>query len=1559
MQRSSPHVLKMKMLVVTFVALFVCATAAQAYDPPIGIPAPPFGIDEDVSMYDNDSYDFGSGPVAYPDAGNGPYTHYVDNTHPNATDTSNPYGTPTTPRMSLIVGNSETFAAGSVIEVHGGPYEFAATWRNITSQGTSTRPVFIRGTDPGNLVQIRQDAAQSGALRVQFYGSYMIIENLEFTGECVPQLKDGTDHLSIRSCEVDNEGSYMGYGAAISNGGDYNVVYNNYIHHNERALDVDCHGTTTGSGTSYFWVLENEISFNSGDSFQAAHLAAVAPHHVYIGRNVMHDDRENAVDLKTIDDVVVSENIMYNYTTSATSSGDAVVIGSNGYSEQYGPLRSWFLFNEIYNAQTGMRVEGAEDCWIIGNTFYDIEGDGIQFDIDSDSDNVNFIANTISSVGGDGIHHHWKSGATNLRILSNIISDVGDAHIEISAAMLTAFTIEYNLFYQNGNDIYADLGNTNYYTQSASTLNAISGWANNVVGDPDFVDAVSFDFHLDSASAAEDAGTITTAYDDFYTEYSIDIEVDNDGTSRPIGNDWDIGAFEYDSSGGPSNTAPSVSAGSDDECTLPSGVTLDGTVTDDGLPDPPASVTTSWSKISGTGTVTFGDANAIDTTATFSVADTYVLRLFADDNDLTNYDDVTIIVNASGTNTAPTVSAGSDDECTLPSGVTLDGTVSDDGLPNPPASVTTTWSKVSGPGTVNFGSASAVDTTATFSAAGTYVLQLEADDSVLTNSDTVQIVVNAAGAGPLLSDDFNDNDITDWTVVSSSGWAASGGQATKLANDTSLAAIEKGSFSVSSGTITLEFDLTVSGDWRQGNTGLVDASGNGIYLPCYVGDTYVEIGAKNTTDNALTGTGGSTADATADPSTGITIKYEVNLDTGEVKGYIDDTLENTVTISLTGVGAITDVVMQAQKNWYIDNVVVTGSAAPPANTAPSVAAGSDDECTLPSGVTLDGTVSDDGLPNPPATVTTTWSKTSGSGTVTFGDANAVDTTATFSAAGTYVLRLTADDNDLTAYDEVTIVVNPVPNTAPSVAAGSDDECTLPSGVTLDGTVSDDGLPNPPASVTTTWSKTSGAGTVTFGDANAVDTTATFSVADTYVLRLTADDNDLTAYDELTVIVNAAPAGTGNFQESGGTVVMEAENYDNNDTNYSNTNWPEDTSVTGYVGTASMLAPGDSDGNGTWSGSPAGGAEIGFDIDFTTAGTYDIWLRIYQTNSGQNSFYIGLDGTQISGTAGNATYLSWIWYNHATDVYVSAGTHRFNIRRREPNLRVDRIILTTDSGYTPTGNGPAESSRGAGGGNTAPSVAAGSDDECTLPSGVTLDGTVSDDGLPNPPATVTTTWSKTSGAGTVTFGDSSAVDTTATFSVADTYVLRLTADDNDLTAYDEVQIIVNAAAGGTVFQEASGTVVMEAENWETSDQRSENNPWSEETSWTSYVGNGYMKATGGASKTWATGGELTYEINFSTAGTYYIWMRRYAESKNENAALVGLNGTQIGGTFDDEEASYDQWYWKEHGSAVYISAAQHTFNLRKEEKNYGVDRIILTTDSGYTPSGNGPAESSRQ
>jgi CubicO group peptidase (beta-lactamase class C family) len=99
------------------------------------------------------------------------------------------------------------------------------------------------------------------------------------------------------------------------------------------------------------------------------------------------------------------------------------------------------------------------------------------------------------------------------------------------------------------------------------------------------------------------------------------------------------------------------------------------------------------------------------------------------------------VIDAPGTNDAPVVSAGPDLTVALSGSAPLDGTVTDDGVPSP---VTTTWAKVSGPGTVTFGNAAAVDTTAQFSAAGTYVLRLTGNDGALSASDDVTIAVTTA-----------------------------------------------------------------------------------------------------------------------------------------------------------------------------------------------------------------------------------------------------------------------------------------------------------------------------------------------------------------------------------------------------------------------------------------------------------------------------------------------------------------------------------------------------------------------------------------------------------------------------------------------------------------------------------------------------------------------------------------------------------------------------------------------------------------------------------------------
>lgn len=90
------------------------------------------------------------------------------------------------------------------------------------------------------------------------------------------------------------------------------------------------------------------------------------------------------------------------------------------------------------------------------------------------------------------------------------------------------------------------------------------------------------------------------------------------------------------------------------------------------------------------------------------------------------------------------------------------------------------------------------------------------------------------------------------------------------------------------------------------------------------------------------------------------------------------------------------------------------------NEAPTAAAGPDQSVAIAAGADMAGSRTDDRLPS--GILTNRWTKVSGPGTVTFNNDSSLTAHATFSATGSYVLRLTVSDGVLSAHDDVTITV---------------------------------------------------------------------------------------------------------------------------------------------------------------------------------------------------------------------------------------------------------------------------------------------------------------------------------------------------------------------------------------------------------------------------------------------------------------------------------------------------------------------------------------------------------
>jgi hypothetical protein len=144
-------------------------------------------------------------------------------------------------------------------------------------------------------------------------------------------------------------------------------------------------------------------------------------------------------------------------------------------------------------------------------------------------------------------------------------------------------------------------------------------------------------------------------------------------------------------------------------------------------------------------------------------------------------------------------------------------------------------------------------------------------------------------------------------------------------------------------------------------------------------------------------------------------------------------------------------------------------------------------------------------------------------------------------------------------------------------------------------------------------------------------------------------------------------------------------------------------------------------------------------------------------------------------------------------------------------------------------------------------------------------------------------------------------------------------------------------------------------------------WVKQSRYADHGGDGYAQdhnSVSGEARDWGATKGIEYEVRVS-GGTYAVCLRRFVPSvwgsdlggSRSNSAWLGVDGEPLGG-FDDAESGFDQWTWVRVGAPINLSASAHVLNLRVREGGYAVDRILLTTDEAFVPSGVGPDETLR-
>jgi len=482
-------------------------------------------------------------------------------------DTGNTYGTPSNPRATI----PNTLDDGSYVELHGTDTSAGRTFTDW--KGTAGEPVWIVGID-GSEPIIRGDYELRDC-------DYVYMEEIDFNGnstytEGALKIEGGCSFISIRNSWIRNydwahNASGIGIDADLGTGEGYThdiVIYNNIFDSLgdwQTTEDEDFHGIQprgewqNSLETYNVWVLDNTFTRISGNAMQVT--AVEDPqykqycNHIYAGRNNISQGRQAGLWAKVCQDVIFSQNTIYNMRKHGNSGlGDA-------FGMQYGADRLWIIFNTVYDCNFFYRqsatLSGADgyNTYLMGNKIWDIEdndnaftgepsdqGTGIVFYAAADYGNLYVIDNTMD----DMVQFYGNDSGTDRSVeLSGNIC--GDLKTRTNNAYISDYdsdnlNIDYMLFSNGDEDFFWNGTRYSSYSEWKVATNECTNCPS--PADPLFLGTTNFVLQTGSPAINENDSHFT--YGLFQSLYGIDIRLGHDEVGRPQGGVYDIGAFEKD-----------------------------------------------------------------------------------------------------------------------------------------------------------------------------------------------------------------------------------------------------------------------------------------------------------------------------------------------------------------------------------------------------------------------------------------------------------------------------------------------------------------------------------------------------------------------------------------------------------------------------------------------------------------------------------------------------------------------------------------------------------------------------------------------------------------------------------------------------------------------------------------------------------------------------------------------------------------------------------------------------------------------------------------------------